>query len=226
MPRSRTAAGSPRAARSVPGGVSRAKAGIPIASPTTISGMPGQRLASVRPAIVSPAPSVRTSASGRRRRASTATSCSLRDRGRGRDRPDRRHGHDRRDRDQRQQPQEHEPPVEDLRDEAGDERPEQARAGPRPSTSWRTSGPAAAPAAPARSRRRRPPGSPRRRVPGGRGRRRGPASTARARRRRGRRRTARGPAGTAASATRGRSCTPAAAIPTRLARMNAEKTQP
>ena len=43
-PRSRTAAGRPRAARSVPGGVSRANAGIPIASPTTISAMPGPEL--------------------------------------------------------------------------------------------------------------------------------------------------------------------------------------
>ena len=140
MPRSRTAAGSPRAARSVPGGVSRANAGIPIASPTTISGMPGQALASVRPAIVSPAPSDEDQ---RERQAPPGVDRDVvlaRNRGRGRPiAADRRQGHDRRDRDQRQQPEEHEPPVEDLGDDGGDDRPDAARAGPRPSTSWRTS---------------------------------------------------------------------------------------
>ena len=74
-PRRSTAVGIPRAARIVPGGVSRAKAGTATRTPATIRAI-GAGPTFDSPATVIPAPITRTIARGRRRRASSATRCS------------------------------------------------------------------------------------------------------------------------------------------------------
>ena len=146
MPRSRTAAGSPRAARSVPGGVSRRKAGTPSSTPATTSGKPGIGRASVRPATI-------IAGAGREHQGKRQPAPRCRFGSRPRRRPRARPARPPRSpaavmsaaiRDERQQAEEHEPPVERVGDEPGERRPDARRAGPTPSTASRTSAAAGA----------------------------------------------------------------------------------
>ena len=114
------AAGSPRRATRVPGGVILRSAGIVTARPITTSGTL-QTDRSVRPASSAPAPTISTSEAtiGRLERSSLVSHVPK----------DRHHEHGR-ERDRRQGDQERPPPADRLRDEGAERRPEQPRQDP------------------------------------------------------------------------------------------------
>ena len=227
MPRRSTAAGMPRAARSVPGGVRLRNAGSVIAMPAMTRGRPGHGRASVSPAIVRPGADRQQDRERQPPARVDGDVVLALGGGAGRDRGDRGTGHRGGDRDQRQQAEEDEPPVERLGDDRRDERPEHAGQHPRRRQRREHRGRQPLRQGSARSRRRRPPGSRRPRGPGAPVRRRGSASI-------GARPPTSSPIAEQAEPDQERPGqraprsirTPATTIPSRLPRKKPENTQP